>query len=125
MERETSRDMDTIQKGHDRRGGRMNYKTPWHVRQFVKKELMDYKTNKRLLARNKGHTRSLILAQERITKIENVLNMLNKEDRDAVEIIFFDKYTQSGAEVLGLSRRAYYNAMNKMIYLTAVEMELI
>lgn len=103
----------------------MNYKTPWHVRQFVKKELMDYKTNKRLLARNKGHTRSLILAQERITKIENVLNTLNKEDRDAVEIIFFDKYTQSGAEVLGLSRRAYYNAMNKMIYLTAVEMELI
>lgn len=101
------------------------YKIPWHVRQFVKKELMDYKSNKRLLARNKGHTRALIIAQERITKIENVLNRLNKEDRDAVEIIFFDGYTQSGAEVLGIGRRTYYYIMNKMIFLVAEEMELI
>lgn len=102
------------------------YKIPWHVRQYVKKELLDYKGNKKLISKYTGDTRSLLLAYERIRKIENVLNSLNKEDREAAELIFIDKYTQSGAEIAkGLSKAAYYNAMNKVIYLTAVEMELI
>ena len=99
---------------------------PWHVRQYVKKELMDYKSNKKLLAAYKGDTRGLILANTRIAKIENVLQRLNKEDREAAELIFIQKYTQSGAEIArGLSKAAYYNAMNKVIYLVAVEMDLI
>lgn len=103
-----------------------NYKIPWHVRQYVKKELMDYKNNKRLIAKYKGDTRGLILANMRLAQIENVLNSLNKEDREAAELIFIDKYTQSGAEIAkGLSKAAYYNAMNKVIYLVAVEMDLI
>jgi len=62
----------------------------------------------------------------RLKQIENVLNSLNKEDREAAELIFIDKYTQSGAEIArGLSKAAYYNAMNKVIYLVAVEMDLI
>ena len=102
------------------------YKIPWHVRQYVKKELMDYKSNKKLLKKYKGDTRGLILASTRINQIERVLERLNKEDREAADIIFIDKYTQSGAEIAkGLSKGAYYNAMNKIIYLTAVEMELI
>ena len=102
------------------------YKVPWHVRQYVKKELMDYKSNKRLVAKYKGDTRGLILANMRLTQIENVLNSLNKEDREAAELIFIDHYTQSGAEIAkGLSKAAYYNAMNKVIYLTAIEMDLI
>lgn len=102
------------------------YKLPWHVRQYVKKELMDYKSNKKLLKNYKGDTRGLILANTRINQIERVLERLNKEDREAAELIFIDKYTQSGAEVAkGLSKAAYYNAMNKVIYLTAVEMDLI
>ena len=102
------------------------YKIPWHVRQYVKKELMDYQSNKRLLAKLKGNTRELILINLRLTQIENVLQSLNKEDREAAEIIFIQKYTQGGAEIAkGLSKAAYYNAMNKVIYLTAVEMELI
>lgn len=102
------------------------YKLPWHVRQYVKKELMDYKNNKRLLANYKGDTRGLILANMRLTQIENVLNRLNKEDREAAELIFIDKYSQSGAEIAkGISKAAYYNAMNKVIYLTAIEMDLI
>ena len=102
------------------------YKIPWHVRQYVKKELMDYKNNKRLIAKYKGDTRGLILATMRLKQIENVLNSLNKEDREAAELIFIDKYTQSGAEIAkGLSKAAYYNAMNKVIYLVAVEMDLI
>ncbi len=103
-----------------------NYKIPWHIRQYVKKELMDYKNNKRLLANYKGDTRGLILANMRLTQIENVLNRLNREDREAAELIFIDKYSQSGAEIAkGISKAAYYNAMNKVIYLTAIEMDLI
>ena len=102
------------------------YKIPWHVRQYVKKELMDYKSNKKLIAKYKGDTRGLILANMRLKQIDNVLNSLNKEDREAAELIFIDKYTQSGAEIArGLSKAAYYNAMNKVIYLVAVEMDLI
>lgn len=87
---------------------------------------MDYKSNKRLVANYKGDTRGLILANMRLTQIENVLNRLNKEDREAAELIFIDKYSQSGAEIAkGLSKAAYYNAMNKVIYLTAIEMDLI
>lgn len=102
------------------------YKIPWHVRQYVKKELLDYKSNKKLIAKYKGDTRGLILANMRLKQIENVLNSLNKEDREAAELIFIDRYTQSGAEIArGLSKAAYYNAMNKVIYLVAVEMDLI
>lgn len=87
---------------------------------------MDYKNNKKLVANYKGDTRGLILANMRLTQIENVLNRLNKEDREAAELIFIDKYSQSGAEIAkGISKAAYYNAMNKVIYLTAIEMDLI
>ena len=103
-----------------------SYKVPWHIRQYCKKELMDYKSNKKLVANYKGNTRGLILANKRLAQIENVLDSLNKEDREAAELIFIDKYTQSGAEIAkGLSKAAYYNAMNKVIYLTAVEFNLI
>lgn len=102
------------------------YKIPWHVRQYVKKELMDYKSNKKLVNKFKGDTRALILANMRLSQIESVLNSLNEEDREAAELIFIDKYTQAGAEVAkGISKAAYYNAMNKVIYLTAIEMDLI
>ena len=87
---------------------------------------MDYKSNKKLVANYKGDTRGLILVNMRLNQIENVLDRLNKEDREAAELIFIDKYTQSGAEIAkGLSKAAYYNAMNKVIYLTAIEMDLI
>lgn len=102
------------------------YKIPWHVRQYVKKELMDYDNNKKLIANYKGDTRGLILANIRLGQIDKVLQRLNKEDREAVDIIFIDQYTQSGAEIAkGLSKAAYYNAMNKVIYLVAIEMGLI
>lgn len=103
-----------------------NYKIPWHVRQYVKQELMDYKKNKRLLTDYKGSTRGLILVNKRLAQIENVLQRLNKEDKEAAELIFTKQYSQAGAEVAaGLSKAAYYNAMNKVIYFTAKEMDLI
>lgn len=103
-----------------------NYKLPWHVRQYVKKELMDYKSNKKLLSKLNGNTRELLLISSRLKQIENVLERLNKEDREAAEIIFFEKYTQAGAEIYkGITKNIYYYTMNKVIYLTAVEMDLI
>lgn len=103
-----------------------NYKTPWHIRQFVKRELMDYKDNKRLVENYEGDTRGLILVNKRLSQIENVLSRLNKEDKEAFYIIFVDKYTQTGAEIAkGLGKAAYYNAMNKIIYLTSKEMDLL
>lgn len=110
----------------------IKYKTPWHIRQYVKRELMDYQKNKLLLQDiNKYNsdildTKGIILASRRIAQIETVLQRLNEEDRQAAEIIFIQHYGQVGAEVAkGLSKNAYYNAMNKVIYLTAIEMELM
>ena len=103
-----------------------NYKTPWHIRQFVKRELMDYKDNKRLIENYEGDTRGLILVNKRLAQIDTVLSRLNKEDKEAFYIIFVDKYTQTGAEIAkGLGKAAYYNAMNKIIYLTSKEMDLL
>lgn len=105
---------------------RNNYKLPWHIRQFVKRELMDYKTNKRLLANYKGDTRTLIIATTRLDKIDKVFERLNEEDRDAAEAIFNERYTQVGAEMAkGITKAMYYNVMNKVIYLVAQEMDLI
>lgn len=102
------------------------YKTPWHVRQYVKTELLEYKTNRKLLNQLKGNTRTMLLAEKRLTQIDNVLESLNKEDRDVAEIIFFEKYSQAGAETAkNVTKAMYYNCMNKVIYLVAKEMELI
>lgn len=102
------------------------YKLPWHVRQYVKAELMEYKGNKKLLAKCQGNTRTLLLIQNRLEKIEAVFEALNEEDRDVAEIIFYYKYTQAGAETAkSVSKAMYYNTMNKVIYLVAKEMDLI
>lgn len=102
------------------------YKVPWHVRQYVKQELLDYRKNKKLLKSYKGSTSSLLLAEKRLAAIDTVINKLNEEDADAAICIFFDKYSQAGAETeKGISKAAYYNTMNKVIYLVAEEMELI
>lgn len=104
------------------------YKMAWHIRQFVKAELMDYTKNKKMLesCSSRTSTRAILIGSERIAKIENVLERLNEEDRAAFEIIFIQKYTQAGAETSkNISKSAYYNTMNKVIYLVACEMGLI
>lgn len=102
------------------------YKIPWHVRQYVKQELLDYKKNRKLLDGLNGNTRAILLAERRLYQIDKVLEKLNEEDREVTQIIFFDKYTQAGAEVAkNVTKAMYYNTMNKVIYLVAKEMELI
>lgn len=86
---------------------------------------MDFKSNKKLLRNYKGDTRSLILINTRLKQIEDVFDSLGEEDRKAAEMIFFDKTSQISAECYGLSKAAYYNVMNKVIFLTAREMDLI
>lgn len=102
------------------------YKVPWHIRQFVKTELMDYEKNVKLAKDKKSNTRKLLIVDKRLTQIENVLNNLNDDDREAAKLIFFKKYSPNKAEIeRGISKAAYYHAMNKVIFLVAVEMDLI
>ena len=105
------------------------YKLPIEVRNKVKQELYEYKKNKKRLENINEDTgidtRALLIAYKRIEQIETVLNSLNKEDREAAELIFISKCKRERAEVeQGISKAAYYNVMNKVIYLVALEMDL-
>lgn len=104
------------------------YKLPLHIKKYIQTELYDYKKNKKLIDTldNNISTRTYLLAIQRINKIEKVLNNLPKEEKAAVEKIFFEKHNQVNAEIQdGLTKDMYYNIKNKMIYLTAIEFDLI
>jgi pantothenate kinase-related protein Tda10 len=108
------------------------YKLPLHVKNYVKCELYNFYKNKILLKdlqkqkENEITTRTLLIATHKINMIENVINKLNKEEKELVEIIFFNKTNQVKAEIYYyISKDAYYNIMNKMLYLTALEFDLI
>ena len=104
------------------------YKLPLHIKNYVKTELYDYKKNKKLInsINSNTSTRTYLLAIQRLNKIENVLNNLPKEDKEAVKKIFFEKHNQAYAETHdNITKDMYYNIKNKIIYLTAIELYLI
>lgn len=108
------------------------YKLPLHIKNYIKTELYDYKRNKKLIvelekdAELRGSSRTILLTLQRINKIDKVINNLPKEDKDTVEKIFFEKHNQVYAEMHdNITKDMYYNIMNKMIYLTAIEFDLI
>lgn len=103
------------------------YKIPHHISRFVKIEIQNYKRTKKELAKlDEKNSLDIIRIRRRLEAIERVFDSLNAEDREAAEIIFFSSYTQQGAEIArGISKAAYYNARNKIIYLVAREMELV
>ncbi len=108
------------------------YKLPLHIKNYVRQELYDYKKNIKSIQelqkkdQNEIITRTLLIATQKINKIENVINKLNCEEKELVEIIFFKKANQTRAETFYyISKDAYYNMMNKMLYLTALEFDLI
>lgn len=107
------------------------YKLPLHIKNYVKQELYDFKKNKKLLEalqKNSSETttRTLLIATQKINLIENVIKNLSKEEQELVEIIFFKRNNQVRAETYYyISKDAYYNIMNKMLYLTAIEFNLI
>lgn len=101
------------------------YKVPKHIRAFVEQELYDYRRNKRLIVNFKGNTRDLIIKAQRIAEIEAMLERLSEEDKEAFNIIFWNRINQPKAEQMGYSKTAYYYAKNKIVYLTAEEMDMI
>lgn len=108
------------------------YKLPLHIKNYVRQELYDYKKNKKIIQDlqkkepNEIITRTLLIATQKINKIEIVINNLNDEEKELIEIIFFKKTNQAKAEIyFYISKDAYYNIMNKMLYLTAKEFDLI
>lgn len=104
------------------------YKLPLHIKNYIQTELYDYQSNKRLIANleNNTSTRTYLLAIQRISKIDKVYNNLPKEDKEAVKRIFFEKHNQVYSEIhYGITKDMYYNIKNKMIYLTALEFDLI
>lgn len=107
---------------------RNRYKLPLHIKNYVKKELYDYKRNKNKLNELDPNTstRTILIAAQKIQQIEHVLNKLSKEDAKMVEKIFFEKSSQAQMEAYYyVSKDMYYNTMNKIIYLVAIEFELI
>ena len=110
----------------------MKYKLPLHIKNYVKCELYNFNKNKLLLKDlqkqndNEINTRTLLIATIKINNIEKVLNNLSNEEKELVEVIFFKKTNQVKAEAYYyISKDAYYNMMNKMLYLTAIEFNLI
>lgn len=104
------------------------YKLPLHIKKYVQTELYDYKKNKKLILmlEKNTSTRTFLLAIQRLNKIDKVYNNLPKEDKEAVEKIFFEKHSQVYAEMHdGITKDMYYNIKNKMVYLTAIEFDLI
>ena len=67
-------------------------------------------------------SRSILIVTDKINKIERALDKLDKLDREVVEIIFFKGHNQVYAQMYdNISKDTYYDIMNKIIYLAAVE----
>lgn len=104
-------------------------------KKFLKSEMYNYKTNKKLLKdlENKLkidnfeiETRTLLILAERVEKVEKVLSQLSKEDAENAELIFFKGHTQIYAEVNDyISKQTYYSTINKILLMLAKEYNLI
>lgn len=105
------------------------YKLPLHIKKYIQTELYDYKKNKKLivmLEKENVSTRTFLLATQRLNKIDKVYNNLSKEEKEAFEKIFIEKHNQVYAEMHdNITKDMYYNIKNKIIYITAIEFELI
>ena len=67
-------------------------------------------------------SRSILIVTAKIRNVERALSKLDEEDRKVVELIFFKGHNQVYAQMHdNISKDMYYDIMNKMIYLTAVE----
>ena len=108
---------------------RHKYKVQLHIKNYVKKELYDYKKNKNKLNEiqlNDTSSQALLIIIQRIQRIEKVYNSLSREEQKITEKIFFEKCNQPYMETnYYISKDMYYNNMNKTIYLVAIELELM
>lgn len=104
-------------------------------KKFLKSEMYNYKTNKKLLEELESElkvdnfkieTRTFIILAERVEKVEKVLSQLSKEDAENAELIFFKGHTQIYAEVNDyISKQTYYSTINRILLMLAKEYNLI
>ena len=105
----------------------MRKKIPHHIRNYIKQELYNYENNKKLLkelqdGKSKTTSRTILIVTKKIQNIDNALSKIAKEDKEVVKNIFFKGHSQVYAQMHdNISKDMYYDVMNKMIYLTAIE----
>ena len=67
-------------------------------------------------------TKRILTAEKKIRGIERAFARLAKEEMEVVELIFKEGKSQIYAQMNnGISKDTYYNTMNKIIYITAIE----
>ena len=112
-----------------------NYKLKYHLRNYIKQELYDYNRNKKILkdlqknlvkSSQTVNSKTILILSRKINSIEKVYHNLNENEQELFKIIFEKGCNQLYARTYyNISKDMYYNAMNKIIYLTAKEYELI
>lgn len=137
---------------------RKKYKVPFHVKNYIKKELYNYINTEKLIKeieeqiiyenskdddgqpRGKNqisdptekkamkiiNSRDILVIRKRQLNIHNAFNKLEESEQKIVRSIFMQGHNQIYCETHEyITKETYYNTMNKMIYLTALEFELI
>ena len=74
----------------------------------------------------KLNSRAILVTANKIMQVENVIKMLNEEEKDVFELIFKDRmsYVQACVQKW-ITKEKYYNVRNKVVLLTAYEMGYI
>lgn len=112
---------------------RKDYKIKYHLRNYIKQELYDFNKNKQILEdlqKNLSsqliNTKSILILTKKINSIQKVYDSLVPEEQELFDIIFNKGCNQLYAKsYYNVTKDMYYNAMNKIIYLTAQEYEQI
>lgn len=67
-------------------------------------------------------TRRILTTEKKIKGIERAMQRLTPEEKEVVEMIFKKGQSQIYTQMNNhISKDTYYNAINKMIYITAIE----
>lgn len=74
----------------------------------------------------KLNSRAILVTANKIMQIENVIKMLNDNEKEVFEAIFKERLNNIQAYTkLKIGKETYYNARNKIICLTAYELGYI
>lgn len=71
----------------------------------------------------KLNSRAILVTANKIMQIENVIKMLNDEEKEVFEVIFKERLSHVQACMRkGISKNNYYNVKSKIVCLTAFEL---
>ena len=71
----------------------------------------------------KLNSRAILVTSNKIMQIENVIKMLNDNEKEVFEVIFKERLSQVQAQVReGIGKEMYYKVRNKVVNLVAYEM---